>query len=816
MNNRPVCVASILYIIGIIIGLYLHFSIVFFILLCIIVGIIGYLITANKEVFVLILIIFLGFSYIKLIDSNYVEKYKLLKENEEIKIKAIVVSDPIEKEYKKVYKIKITESEDRKYKQYVGTSWLLNIKKSSKTVENVSLEYGDLIDIKALFEEPREARNYKGFDYKQYLKTKKIYGNITSEENIKILSHNNQNILNKIINSVSKNIKNKIYSLLPAGTKEICVGILIGEREDISEQITEAFKESNLTHMLAVSGAHMSYVVLGISIVLKKLGKRSQKIITILFLCFFVGLTKFTPSVERAGIMTIMSIIATLMYRQPDVYNNLACSGLIILIINPYTLLDIGFQLSYAGTIGIVLFDKKIQKYIELKTKTVGYRVMLGRINKDEFCNEVKWKVIKKAIKFIINLFALTISANLMIIPVMMFNFNTISLTFWVSNIIAGPFIGIIMILGFMVYVVSIFSMNLANIIAMPLNLLIQILLKIAEVCSKLPGSSIIVKTPNVVEIMSYYIIIFGCIFYRDILNKFRIKKKIKYIVICILIINICLGLIENIRIKNLRIYFVDVGQGDCTLIRTPHNKTVIIDGGGSEKDDGFDVGEKTLLPYLLDRRIKKIDYMMISHFDSDHIGGLLYILENISVDNVIISKQGKMSANYNYFKNIIKGKKINVIMVKEGDRVHVDKNIYFDILFPEDTLINSNILNNNSIVAKLHYNKVSMIFTGDIESIAEKQIINKYVGTKKLKTTILKVAHHGSKSSSIQSILNLMQPEIALIGVGSKNTFGHPNSGVLERLKNMETKIYRTDNNGEIEIEINSKGKIKVNTKIN
>ena len=108
------------------------------------------------------------------------------------------------------------------------------------------------------------------------------------------------------------------------------------------------------------------------------------------------------------------------------------------------------------------------------------------------------------------------------------------------------------------------------------------------------------------------------------------------------------------------------------------------------------------------------------------------------------------------------------------------------------------------------------MIFTGDIESIAEKQIINKYVGTKKLKTTILKVAHHGSKSSSIQSILNLMQPEIALIGVGSKNTFGHPNSGVLERLKNMETKIYRTDNNGEIEIEINSKGKIKVNTKIN
>lgn len=190
-------------------------------------------------------------------------------------------------------------------------------------------------------------------------------------------------------------------------------------------------------------------------------------------------------------------------------------------------------------------------------------------------------------------------------------------------------------------------------------------------------------------------------------------------------------------------------------------------------------------------------------------------IMEKIKVNKVIICKQGKNSENYRKFKDIVERKKIEVIVVKGGERVQIDKEVYFDILFPRDNLIQTNILNNNSIVAKLCYGKASMLLTGDIEEVAEKAIIEEYKNTDLLKSTILKVAHHGSKSSSIKEFLNAVQPKIAIIGVGSKNTFGHPNKKTIERLKDMGTKIYRTDENGEISIRITNKGTIRIKKKI-
>lgn len=182
-----------------------------------------------------------------------------------------------------------------------------------------------------------------------------------------------------------------------------------------------------------------------------------------------------------------------------------------------------------------------------------------------------------------------------------------------------------------------------------------------------------------------------------------------------------------------------------------------------------------------------------------------------MKVDNVIISKQGEMCENYEKFKQLVVDKNISVILVEQGNRVEIDRFVYFDILFPSDKLITENVLNNNSIVAKLHYGKFSILFTGDIEEVAEGELIEKYKNTDLLNTTVLKVAHHGSKSSSIQDFLNLVHPQIALIGVGKNNTFGHPNTYVLERLKKIGAKIYRTDLYGEISIVVKDEGKIKV-----
>lgn len=162
--------------------------------------------------------------------------------------------------------------------------------------------------------------------------------------------------------------------------------------------------------------------------------------------------------------------------------------------------------------------------------------------------------------------------------------------------------------------------------------------------------------------------------------------------------------------------------------------------------------------------------------------------MKELKVDTVIICKQGKDSQNYQTFKRFVKEKKIKVIVVKSGDVLNIEKNLKIQILWPKEKQIQENILNNNAIVAKLIYNNFSMLLTGDIEEIAENQILEYYKNTDILKSTILKVAHHGSKSSSTQDFLNKVKSQIALIGVGKDNTFGHPNDGVIERLENMRS----------------------------
>ena len=222
--------------------------------------------------------------------------------------------------------------------------------------------------------------------------------------------------------------------------------------------------------------------------------------------------------------------------------------------------------------------------------------------------------------------------------------------------------------------------------------------------------------------------------------------------------------------------------------------------------------GEKTLMPYLLDRKIYCVDYAIISHFDTDHVGGLLYIMENMKVKNVIISKQPESSTNLDKFIEILNEKNINPIYVKKGDNLKIEKNLYFNILWPDtSSFLTENTLNNNAIVCKLCYKNFSMLFTGDIEKEAENILVQEYKTTKELKSTILKVPHHGSKTSSTIEFLKQVSPKASIIGVGKNNLYGHPNADVLTRLKDLESKIYRTDEDGEIKVIVNSKGELKI-----
>ena len=272
--------------------------------------------------------------------------------------------------------------------------------------------------------------------------------------------------------------------------------------------------------------------------------------------------------------------------------------------------------------------------------------------------------------------------------------------------------------------------------------------------------------------------------------------KKILYITIIIVLI------IVLFQIKNnyLEIYFVDVGQGDCTLIKTPKEKSILVDGGDGNSEK-YDYGKKVVLPYLLDRKISKLDYIIISHFDSDHVGGIISIIKEIKVEKIVIGKQFVESENFKLFLEIAKEKNIQLQIVEVGDIIHIEKDLLFYVLWPtSEKIVNENILNNNSLVGKLVYKNFSMLFTGDIEEIAEKEILKKYENDQ-LNSTVLKVAHHGSKTSSTMEFLENVNPKYALIGVGKNNNFGHPSNVTIENLNKIGTNIFRTDENGEITI---------------
>ena len=228
----------------------------------------------------------------------------------------------------------------------------------------------------------------------------------------------------------------------------------------------------------------------------------------------------------------------------------------------------------------------------------------------------------------------------------------------------------------------------------------------------------------------------------------------------------------------------IDVGQGDSTLIITPTNKKVLLDSGGAETGK-FDVGKSTLFPYLLDRGIISLDYICISHFDSDHCDAFKYLLENMKIKNIILSKQYESTQNFEEIIELVNKKKINIIKVESGNVLQIDKFVKLKIFSPPKELTDD--INDNSIVIKLEYNNFSCLFTGDISKEIEVDLVKKYGNI--LKSDVLKVAHHGSKTSSDEQFINTVKPKIALIGVGKNNKFGHPNKDVIEQLINVRRK---------------------------
>ena len=326
-------------IIGIIWGLYLKISVAFILPVTVIVLYCGKYKRIIKIFFKQIIIFFIMFTfgliYINVENDSYEKIYKL----HEITEKAVVISEPQETNYRVKYTIKIVSNNNLNNKKFI-----IQLKKSAE-----KLQYDDLIKFNGEYNKPSVARNYGGFDYSNYLKTKQIHGVIEASE-IKRLEQNEINFIlqgiNKFKNIIINNAKEIIRNSNVSG---ILIGILIGDTENIDDETVNDFKDSSLAHLLAVSGQHITYIIIAMGFTLKvsKVGKRSSYFISILAILLFTLLTGASAAVVRASFMGILVLFAKIVYRKPDIFSNLATASILIFINNPFAIYDIGLWLSY-------------------------------------------------------------------------------------------------------------------------------------------------------------------------------------------------------------------------------------------------------------------------------------------------------------------------------------------------------------------------------------------------------------------------------------------------------------------------------------
>lgn len=607
-----VFIATLIYIMGIIMGLYLKISIVF--CLCIIFIILAFYICKkmNKKLIIIIIIIIL-FSSLYTIYRCYLFENKY-EDIDNVKLIGKIINVESKNEYYMTYELNVKKLNNMD--KFKGDKILIKVKKNDK----INLNLGDIVQVYGKIKAPEVRRNYKGFNYKRYLNSKNIY-TVVNANYIKIINKNDK--LN--IFYIKNQIINKLESILKEDNSSICLALTIGYKINITDDINEYFEKSNLLHLLAISGLHITYISMILNSILRKFTKRKTKILIIFFLCFYILITNFIPSIFRVCIMQIMILISSLIYRKSNIITNLFISALILLIINPLVIYNIGFVFSYVGTISIIIFNKYIKRLFDLiEIKFSGILKMKISKEKNNFgiC-------VSKIYKKIREISIVTISANILLIPLSMYIFNSFSFTFLLSNILVQPILPYIIIISIIQIVLSFLSIKLGSIFSIITKMGIEIFLFIVRICSDIPFSNVLVITPYMITIIIIYCIIFAILLLdkKGLLNKhnfYLVIKKIKNImktpiIVTFIIVLVIMSVYIKINSNELRLFFIDVGQGDSSLIITPNNKNILVDGGGSENSN-FDVGEKVLVPYLLSRKIKMIDYIFVSHFDTDHI----------------------------------------------------------------------------------------------------------------------------------------------------------------------------------------------------
>ncbi len=683
----------------------------------------------------------------------------------DIVLKGFVDSNPDIRDYKISYVIRTAEVVSEGRSRAIKGKVLLSVLNSP---ESRIYGYGREISIKGQLSEPKSKRNPGGFDYRRFLYQSGISATIySSGDNIQIGAYTGRNILVSAGFGIRAAIVEVIEKSLPREQAGLLLGMLIGYTEGLSDEVKACFSDAGLSHIMAVSGMNVAFIVFPLAFLFKKmrLGERISNSIIIFVLVLFVFVTGFSPSVVRAVIMGIALLAGGILRRETDVYTSIAFSAVLLLALNPYTLFDIGFQLSFAATLSLVMFYKRLKGLLTVRYLPGPVREIL----------------------------AVTLAAQIGVLPITAYYFNKVSLVSMVSNIVVVPLVEAVTIVGFIMAGAGQFSIYLSQLAGYVNCSLLSFILFVSRVSAGTPFAILKVTTPPILLVLLYYAAFLG-LFWKEKIVLVKGYKKMAAAAAALVAIVLAVWLFAP---KGLEVVFLDVGQGDSAVVRTNQGKVLLIDGGGFKTKDSSapNTGELVVLPFLMDFGVGRLDGVVATHGDDDHILGLYAVLKQMEVGSLILPRvEGE--DGFGRMRELAQSKGVPINFCSAGDRLKLDSETFFSVLHPGAGYKEfAAPLNNSSIVLKLSYGDTRILFTGDIEKEAERELLSQPVD---ISADVLKVAHHGSKTSSTPELLERVKPKAAVISVG-KNNFGHPSEEVLQRLKAAGTAVFRTDEKGAV-----------------
>jgi len=642
--------------------------------------------------------------------------------------------------------------------------------------------YGDVLRVDGKLQTPPELED---FDYAGYLADRGIHS-IMYYPGVEILDRGLGSKLLQWMHSVRQRLSDSLARSLPEPQAALAQAILLGARDNIPDSLHKAFSRTGTAHLLAVSGLHVGIIVaMLLSFGILVFGRHRYIYIwlALAILWLYVLLIGMRPPIVRASIMGSLFLLSDLFGRQRSSIIALAFAAAVMVGIQPHLLWSASFQLSFAAMTGLVVLYPRLQSWS---------RRGVIRFFRDRPSLIAPGTAIT-------DVFSASLAAIAAVWPIVAFNFGIVSLVGLPATFFALPALPFIMVTSALVAFAGLFSLLLAQVLGWLAWPFLTYLVAVVRGFLALPHSSLEVTGMSAWHVWVYYAILAGvvaCVNHRqrlaEVLSRVTLHMKDgaqrpsragrlfspKWLVLPLLIAAVLVWSVALTQPGDkLHVIFFDVGQGDAILIRTPGGHNILIDGGPCPRQLSLALGEE--LPFW-DRTI---DLVVCTQPQADHITGLLEVVQRYNVKQILDSGVPYHSSVYLEWLRLVEEEGIEVNLARSGQMIDLGNGIALEVLNPPQEFFEGTScdVDNNNIVLKLTWKKVSFLFTADIREEAELYLIMERTN---LRSTVLKVAHHGSMTSTLPQFLAAVDPEVAVISAGRENPFGHPSLEVVERLE--------------------------------